>query len=148
MKTVEIYTDGSSLGNPGPGGWACILAVPGAEKVMAGGEAETTNNRMELTAAIRALEALKEPCEAVIHTDSKYLADSIMLGWAERWKRNGWKRADRSPALNTDLWDRLLSLSSSHSVRFVWVKGHDGNSLNERCDLIARSYAAAFTGKK
>ena len=140
MKKVEIYTDGACSGNPGKGGWGAILKYGSVEKELCGGERETTNNRMELTAAIMALEALKEPCEVTLTSDSKYLVDGINLGWAQSWKQNGWRKADKKPALNVDLWDRILTLFEKHSVKLVWVKGHAGNPYNERCDALAVSF--------
>jgi len=140
MKKVEIYTDGACSGNPGKGGWGAILKYGSVEKELCGGEMETTNNRMELTAAIMALRALKEPCEVMLTSDSKYLIDAINLGWAESWKQNGWRKADKKPALNVDLWEELLELFKKHSVSLVWVKGHAGNPYNERCDALAVSY--------
>ncbi len=137
MKEVTVFTDGACSGNPGPGGWGAILRYGEREKELSGGEAETTNNRMELTAVISALEALKEPCKVTVVTDSKYVSDGITLGWAESWRRKGWRRSDNSPALNTDLWEKLLELISKHDVSFVWVKGHDGHPENERCDAMA-----------
>lgn len=140
MKTVEIFTDGACSGNPGPGGWGAILRFNGKEKELFGGSKETTNNRMELTAAIEALKALKEPCKVILTTDSKYLADGITKGWAESWKKNGWKKADKKPALNIDLWEEILKLFSKHQVEIVWVKGHNGHAENERCDALAVSF--------
>ena len=140
MKEVKIFTDGACSGNPGPGGWGAILKYGNKVKELCGGEENTTNNRMELTAAIKALEALKEPCIVTLTTDSKYLADGITLGWAESWKKNGWKKADKKPALNTDLWERILELFSLHKVQIVWVKGHNGHIENERCDELAVSF--------
>lgn len=140
MKEVKIFTDGACSGNPGPGGWGAILKYGNKVKELCGGEENTTNNRMELTAAIKALEALKEPCIVTLTTDSKYLADGITLGWAESWKKNGWKKADKKPALNTDLWERILELFSVHKVQIVWVKGHNGHKENERCDELAVSF--------
>ena len=137
MKKVEIFTDGACSGNPGPGGWGAILRYAGREKELSGGEKETTNNRMELTAVISALEALKEPCEVTLTTDSKYVCDSIQKGWVYSWKRNGWKKADKKNALNVDLWERLLPLLEKHKVSFVWVKGHNEHPENERCDTLA-----------
>ncbi len=140
MKKVEIYTDGACSGNPGKGGWGAILKYGSVEKELCGGEMETTNNRMELTAAIMALEALKEPCEVTLTSDSKYLIDGINLGWAKSWKQNGWRKADKKPALNVDLWEKLLTLFEKHKVSLVWVKGHAGNPYNERCDALAVSF--------
>jgi ribonuclease HI len=140
MKTVEIFTDGACSGNPGPGGWGAILRYGGKEKELSGGEKETTNNRMELTAAIMALRALKEPCKVILTTDSKYLSDGIGLGWAEGWKKNGWRKADKKPALNVDLWEEILELFKKHDVTINWVKGHNGHSENERCDALAVAF--------
>ena len=137
MKQVEIYTDGACRGNPGKGGWGAVLVFGGRERELSGGERETTNNRMELTAAIEALSCLKEPCIVTLTSDSRYLVD----GWAKSWKARGWRKADKSPALNPDLWDRLLSLCEVHRVSFVWVKGHEGHPYNERCDALATAYA-------
>ena len=144
MKTVTIYTDGACSGNPGPGGWCAILEYAGQEKMLSGGEANTTNNRMELTAVIAALEALKEPCEVELYSDSKYVIDALEKGWAKGWRARGWVKADKKPALNPDLWDTLLSLLERHEVTFVWVKGHAGHPYNERCDKLATAYAARF----
>ena len=144
MKHVDIYTDGACRGNPGRGGWGAILVFRGVEKELSGGEPETTNNRMELTAAISALAVLKEPCEVTLTSDSKYMIDAITLGWAESWRARGWRKADRSPALNVDLWARLLALLEIHKVTFVWVKGHDGHPYNERCDKLATAFADSF----
>lgn len=137
MKNVEIYTDGACSGNPGMGGWGAILVYNGIEKEICGGEAQTTNNRMELTAVIEALKALKEPCSVTLTTDSKYVCDAINQEWVYNWKRNGWRKPDKKPALNVDLWTELLDLLEKHSVKFVWVKGHNGNAYNERCDKLA-----------
>ncbi len=137
MKTVEIFTDGACSGNPGPGGYGAILRYEGHEKELSGGEAQTTNNRMELTAVIVALEALKFPCKVILTTDSKYVVDGIEKGWAKSWRENGWKKKDKKPALNPDLWGRLLDLLEIHSVEFNWVKGHAGHPENERCDALA-----------
>lgn len=136
-KYVEIFTDGACSGNPGPGGWGVVLRFGEHEKELSGGERETTNNRMELTAAIMGLSALKEPCDVRLVTDSKYVADGITKGWAESWKKNGWRKADKKPALNTDLWERLLELIHTHEVTIEWVKGHAGHPENERCDKLA-----------
>ena len=139
MKHVDIYTDGACSGNPGPGGWGAILRYNGAEKELSGSQAETTNNRMELTAVISALSALKEPCEVTVYTDSKYVCDAITKGWVYSWKRNGWKKADKKPALNSDLWEQMLSLLKMHKTEFIWLKGHAGHPENERCDRLAVS---------
>ena len=141
MKKVEIYTDGACRGNPGVGGWGAILVYAGIEKELSGGEVETTNNRMELMAAIVAMEALKEPCEIVLTSDSKYLTDAINKGWLDSWKARGWKKADKSPVLNVELWQRIYRLLSIHNVKFVWVQGHAGHPYNERCDALATAFA-------
>ena len=148
MKKVDIYTDGSCKFNPGPGGWGAILVYKGREKELSGGEAVTTNNRMELTAVIRALSALKEPCEVTLCSDSKYVIDSLEKGWAESWREHGWKKSDKSPALNTDLWEQLLSEVSRHEMSYIWIKGHDGHPYNERCDTMAQNAADTFKEKK
>ena len=137
MKKVEIFTDGACSGNPGPGGWGAVLRYKGTEKQLSGGEHETTNNRMELTAVISALSALKEPCEVTLTSDSKYVIDAITMGWAKSWRKNGWIKSDKKPALNSDLWARLLELLDIHKVSFVWVKGHAGHPENEICDSLA-----------
>ena len=144
MKHVDIYTDGACSGNPGPGGYGAILRYGTHEKELSEGFAETTNNRMELTAIIEALKALKEPCEVLLTSDSKYALDALINGWAEGWKAKGWRKADKSPALNTDLWEELLSLVSKHKIEYNWVKGHAGHKYNERCDKIAQDEAAAL----
>ena len=134
MKFVELFTDGACSGNPGPGGWGAVLRFNGVEKELCGGEKDTTNNRMELTAVIKGLSALKEPCEVHLVTDSKYVADGISKGWAEAWRKNGWRKSDKKPALNIDLWEELLDLLKTHKVTIEWVKGHAGHPENERCD--------------
>ena len=134
MKHVDIFTDGACSGNPGPGGWGAVLRYNGASKELSGGQAQTTNNRMELTAVIEALSALKEPCDVTRTTDSRYVCDAINNGWARSWR---WVKADKKPALNADLFERLLKLCEIHTVRFVWVKGHAGHPENERCDKLA-----------
>ena len=144
MKHVDIYTDGACRGNPGRGGWGAILVYNGIEKELSGGERETTNNRMELTAAIKALSILKESCEVTLYSDSKYLIDAITKGWAKSWKAKGWRKADKSPALNPDLWEEVLRLLDKHTVTLVWVKGHDGHAYNERCDKLATDFADSF----
>ncbi len=141
MKHVDIYTDGSCRGNPGVGGWGAILVYGNHKKELSGGEAQTTNNRMELTAVIEALSALKEPCEVTLTSDSKYVIDALEQGWARGWKQRGWKKADKSPALNPDLWERLLQQIDYHDVTTVWVKGHAGHPYNERCDQLATDFA-------
>ena len=137
MKTVTIYTDGACSGNPGPGGWGAILMYGPHKRELSGGEADTTNNRMELTAVIEALSLLKEPCIVDLWSDSKYVIDGLEKGWAKGWKARGWKKADKKPALNPDLWDRLLALTDIHSLRYHWVKGHAENEYNNRCDELA-----------
>ena len=144
MKHVDIYTDGACRGNPGKGGWGAILVYAGVERELSGGEISTTNNRMELTAAIEALSALKEKCEVTLYSDSKYMIDAIEKKWVYSWKQKGWKKADKSPALNPDLWEKLLSLIEKHDITFVWVKGHNGHAYNERCDTLATTYADSF----
>ena len=140
MKQVEIFTDGACSGNPGPGGWGAVLRYNGREKEFSGGERDTTNNRMELTAVIKALEQLKEPCKVMLTTDSKYVSDGIGKGWAVSWQKNGWRKADKKPALNPDLWERLLELLKVHDVTINWVKGHAGHPENERCDELAVAF--------
>lgn len=137
MKTVEIYTDGACSGNPGPGGWGAILRYNGSEKELSGGEAQTTNNRMELTGVIAALSALKEPCIVELYSDSKYVIDALDKGWARSWRLKGWKKADKKPALNPDLWETLLELTEKHEMHYHWVKGHADNAFNNRCDKMA-----------
>ena len=137
MKIVQIYTDGACSGNPGPGGWGAILCYNGQEKELSGGEKNTTNNRMELTAVISALEALKEPCEVELYSDSKYVIDALSKGWARSWKAKNWIKSDKKPALNPDLWEKLLSLTDIHTVHYHWVKGHADNEYNNRCDALA-----------
>ena len=137
MKHVDIFTDGACSGNPGPGGWGAVLRYNGASKELSGGQAQTTNNRMELTAVIEALSALKEPCDVTLTTDSRYVCDAINNGWARSWRARGWVKADKKPALNADLFERLLKLCETHTVRFVWGKGHAGHPENERCDRLA-----------
>ncbi|WP_295766315.1 ribonuclease HI [uncultured Oscillibacter sp.] len=137
MKTVTIYTDGACSGNPGPGGWGAILIYGGHEKELSGGEARTTNNRMELTGVIAALEALREPCVVELWSDSKYVIDALSKGWAKSWRAKGWVKSDKKPALNPDLWERLLDLTEIHTLHYHWVKGHAENAFNERCDAMA-----------
>ena len=141
MKKVEIYTDGACRGNPGKGGWGAILKYGDRIKEISGGERETTNNRMELTAAIEALKLLKEPCQVTLTSDSKYLIDAIQKKWIDAWQKKGWKKADKSPVLNVDLWQALLEQLSRHDVEFVWVHGHAGHEYNERCDVLATTFA-------
>ena len=137
MKKITIYTDGACSGNPGAGGWGAILQYNGHEKEISGGDKLTTNNKMELLAVISALELLKEPCNVDLYSDSKYVIDSITKGWAIGWKARGWKKADKSPAKNVELWEKLLNLLEKHNVTFHWVKGHADNPYNNRCDELA-----------
>ncbi|MBR6407776.1 MAG: ribonuclease HI [Clostridia bacterium] len=137
LTHVDLYTDGACSGNPGPGGWGVLLRSGAHEKQMSGGERVTTNNRMELTAVIEGLSALKRKCEVTLYTDSQYVANGITKGWAEAWQRNGWIKSDKKPALNADLWERLLALLDEHAVEIVWVRGHAGHPENELCDRLA-----------
>ena len=137
MKTVTLYTDGACSGNPGPGGWGAILSYNGFEKELSGGEDRTTNNRMELTGVIMGLKALKEPCIVELYSDSKYVIDALEKGWAWGWKKRGWVKSDKKPALNPDLWEELLALTQRHQLRYHWVKGHAYNQKNNRCDELA-----------
>ena len=137
MKTVTLYTDGACSGNPGPGGWGAILSYNGVRKELSGGEKSTTNNRMELTAVIRGLQALKEPCIVELYSDSKYVIDALQKGWAWGWKKKNWVKSDKKPALNPDLWEELLKLTTVHELRYHWVKGHAENEYNNRCDELA-----------
>ena len=147
MKLVEIFTDGACSGNPGPGGWGAILRCDGREKELSGGEAHTTNNRMELSGVINALSALKYPCKVRLTTDSKYVVDGITKGWAQGWKKRGWKKSDGKPALNPDLWGQLLDLLAVHDVEFCWIKGHAGHEENERCDRLAVAQRDVYYGR-
>ena len=141
MIRVEIFTDGACSGNPGPGGWGALLRCRGVEKELSGGEKETTNNRMELTAVISALAALKTSCDISLYTDSKYVMDGITR-WLPNWKKNGWKTSNKkSPVKNVDLWQRLDELAGGHEIRWIWVKGHAGHPQNERCDQLATTAA-------
>ncbi|CCO09122.1 ribonuclease HI [Desulforamulus hydrothermalis] len=137
LKEVIIYTDGACSGNPGPGGYGVVLLYKGHRKELSGGFRNTTNNRMEILAAIVGLEQLKERCSVTLYTDSQYLVNAIEQGWAKKWRANGWMRNKKEPALNADLWERLLKLLEYHQVKFVWVRGHAGNPENERCDRLA-----------
>lgn len=137
MKTIEIYTDGACSGNPGPGGWGAVLRYGKYQKEISGAELNTTNNRMEITALIKALEMLKEPCKVKVCTDSKYVCDSLSKGWALSWKKKGWKKSNGKPALNSDLWEHLLNVVEIHDIEFTWVKGHAGHPENELCDTLA-----------
>lgn len=140
MKRVEIFTDGACKGNPGPGGWGAVLRMGRHEKELSGSDAHTTNNRMELTAAIRALEALVEPCEVLLHTDSKYVMDG-MTRWVLGWQRNGWKTASKKPVQNSELWHELIEVAHKHEIEWVWVKGHSGHAENDRADKLASDAA-------
>lgn len=137
MKKVQIYTDGACSGNPGKGGYGIILVYNEHRKELSGGYRLTTNNRMEMMAAIIGLEALKAPCDVTLYTDSRYLVDAITKGWAKKWQANGWKRNNKEAAKNPDLWQKLLDLCEEHDVKFVWVKGHAGHPENEQCDRLA-----------
>lgn len=144
MKSVVLYTDGACSGNPGAGGWGAILDYQGKRKELSGGEASTTNNRMELMAAIKGLSALKEPCHVKLVSDSKYVIDGLSRGWAANWKKNGWKRNKREKALNPDLWEQLLNLIEKHEMEYEWVKGHSGHPENQRCDDLATAAIASL----
>ena len=145
MTEVELFTDGACSGNPGPGGWGAILRCHGKEKELSGGDGNTTNNKMELTAVIEGLKALKYPCKVTLYTDSKYVADSLSLVWADSWKARGWKKKDGKPALNPDLWAELLDLYHTHEVEIIWLKGHAGHPENERCDALAVAQSKKYT---
>ena len=144
MKEVSIYTDGACRGNPGKGGWGAILVYGKYEKELSGGERETTNNRMELTAAIEGLSALREPCKVTLYSDSIYVVDAFLLGWVESWRAAGWRRG-KDKLKNPDLWEKLYALTEIHEVEFIWVKGHAGHDYNERCDTLATSFADSFS---
>ena len=148
MKHIQIFTDGACSGNPRPGGWGAILRYKAHEKELSGGEAETTNTRMELMALIAALEQLKEPCEIDLCSDSQYVINGLQKGWAKGWRARGWKKADKSPALNSDLWARLLDLSEAHTIHYNWIKGHAGHPENERCDRLAVEQSKRFGGRQ
>ena len=147
MKHVDIYTDGACRGNPGNGGWGAVLVYGDREMELSGGDRDTTNNRMELLAAINALSALKFPCEVTLTSDSKYLTDAINKGWLDSWRKRGWRKADKSAVLNVDLWEMLIPLLERHEVTFIWVKGHDGHPYNERCDKLATAFADSLADK-
>ena len=146
IKKVKIYTDGACSGNPGPGGYGVILEYGEKRRELSGGEAQTTNNRMELLAAIRGLEVLKEDCGVELFSDSRYLVDGIKKGWAARWQKNGWMRNAKEPAKNADLWERLMELCARHTVNFIWVRGHADNENNNRCDALAVTAAKNVAG--
>ena len=143
-KSIEIYTDGACSGNPGPGGWGAVLRYKGVEKELSGGEKDTTNNRMELTAVIKALEALKERCSVTLYTDSKYVSDAFNQGWIYGWLKKDWKKSDGKPVLNKELWQRLYELWKQHDITLVWVKGHADNEYNNRCDELAVAESRKF----
>ncbi|MET0329870.1 MAG: ribonuclease HI [Dyella sp.] len=147
MTEVHAFTDGACLGNPGPGGWAALLRARDSERMLAGGEADTTNNRMELMAAIGALEALTRPCQVLLTTDSRYVMQGIEQ-WVPKWRANGWRTADKKPVKNQDLWERLSAATLSHTVRWQWVRGHNGHIENERVDQAAREQAEIFKEKR
>ena len=147
MKTVTLYTDGACSGNPGPGGWGAILEYNGTQKELSGAEENTTNNRMELTAVIEGLKALKESCVVELYSDSKYVIDGLSKGWAVSWQKNGWCKADKKPALNSDLWQQLLQLVSKNELHYHWVKGHAENPMNNRCDELAVAGWKALKGE-
>lgn len=148
MKQIEIFTDGACSGNPGPGGWGAVMRYKQYEKELSGGEAETTNNRMEMTALIRALQSLKEPCEITLCSDSKYVIDGLEKGWAKGWRARGWRKSDKSPALNSDLWAQLLELTEQHVIHYKWIKGHAGHPENERCDRLAVEQSKRYGGRQ
>ncbi len=145
-RQVYIFSDGACSGNPGPGGYGVILRCDGKEKELSGGEARTTNNRMELMGVITGLEALKYPCRVTVQTDSRYVVDGIEKGWAKSWRKRGWIKSDKKPALNSDLWGRLLDLLDVHEVNFTWIKGHAGHEENERCDRLAVAQRDIYSG--
>lgn len=147
LKKVDIFTDGACSGNPGPGGWGLILRYGSHELELSGGEKETTNNRMELTAVIEALKRLKTKCDITIYTDSKYVAEPFLQGWIWGWMKNGWKKADKKPVLNPDLWQTLVAEIRKHEYHIVWVKGHAGHPENERCDKLATAKAIEFANR-
>ncbi len=147
LKKVDIFTDGACSGNPGPGGWGSILRYGSHELELSGGEKETTNNRMELTAVIEALKRLKTKCDITIYTDSKYVAEPFLQGWIWGWIKNGWKKSDKKPVLNPDLWQTLVSEIRKHEYHIVWVKGHAGHPENERCDKLATAKAIEFANR-
>lgn len=148
LKKIELFADGACSGNPGPGGWGTILRFNGKEKELSGGSADTTNNRMEITAVLEGLKALKYPCSVTVTTDSQYVYNSIVKGWAEGWRKNGWVKKDKKPALNADLWEELLNEIAKHEVNFVWIKGHNGHSENERCDALAVAMSEKYKNIK
>ena len=148
MKTIQLFTDGACSGNPGPGGWGVVLRWKDVEKELSGGEANTTNKRMELMAVIAGLSALKEPCEVYLTSDSKYVIDGLSKGWAKGWRARGWKKSDGKPALNPELWARLLELCEKHTLHYNWIKGHAGHPENERCDRLAVEQSKKYGGRQ
>lgn len=144
LKNVDLYTDGACSGNPGPGGWGAVLIFRGKRMELSGGDAMTTNNRMELTAVIQGLQRLKERCRVRIYTDSQYIVNAVNKGWVFGWQNNNWLKKDKKPALNRDLWEPLLDLLAAHQCEFVWLKGHAGHEENERCDALAVAQAEKF----
>ena len=148
MKEIQLFCDGACSGNPGPGGWGALLRYGPHERELSGGEAQTTNNRMELTALIEGLRALKAPCRVAVVTDSEYVANGINKGWARGWQRNGWVKSDKKPALNAELWEALLREIDRHEVTVRWVRGHNGHPENERCDRLAVEQVAKYKGEK
>ncbi len=148
MKTVNIYSDGACSGNPGPGGYCAIIRYNEHEKVVKGGAADTTNNRMEMMGVISALQALNEPCTVELYSDSKYVLDALQKGWAKSWQKKGWKKSDGKPALNSDLWAVLLELCDIHQLNFHWIKGHAGHPMNERCDAVAVEQSMIYKNAK
>ncbi|MCL2843761.1 MAG: ribonuclease HI [Oscillospiraceae bacterium] len=146
MKQIKLYTDGACSGNPGPGGWGAVLLFGRHKKELSGGEAETTNNRMELMGVIRGLEALNEPCQVDLYTDSQYIVNAIEKRWVYKWKSNNWMRDKKEPAKNPDLWQEVLGLMETHKVKFHWVKGHADNVYNNRCDELAVAESRRFRG--
>ncbi|MCL1951358.1 MAG: ribonuclease HI [Oscillospiraceae bacterium] len=145
-KEIQLYCDGACSGNPGPGGWGALLRFGAHERELSGGAAQTTNNRMELTALLEGLRTLKEPCRVTVTTDSSYVANGLGKGWAEAWRRNSWVKSDKKPALNADLWAALLEEAARHEVTVRWVRGHSGHPENERCDRLAVAQAQKFKG--
>ncbi len=137
MKHITIYTDGACTGNPGPGGYGAVLLYNNTRKELSGGYRKTTNNRMEIMAALAGLRCLKEPCRVILYSDSRYVVDAMSKGWAERWRAKGWKRSNKAHALNPDLWAEMLELSARHQIEYRWIKGHAGDPENERCDELA-----------